>query len=285
MKNSERERKEKVMKNKMIGVIGVEAFTSRVGIADKPIIFERHIGSDVRRIPGNVLKNTMKNMWRMQCKKVFDVQQYYFLKTIEEQYKSVFGVENLKDKTDKEKVELLMNAVDIRNFGIIYPDGNINFGIRRTVDVFDGYSLYDNTVIKTESKGEAQLCVTVDESYYFFPFIILPKNRKELLKLGILDEYTEEDYNDFKQAAMSSVSFYGKTGEYNNKFAMFVEVNNDSGELEKEILDYIEVSAENGKKVIDLSKLSEKWGHMEKWISKIEIYYDPNGPMSRFSTS
>lgn len=290
------------MKNRIYGVIGIRSmmanwnadFTGFPKTTSSGEVF----GSD------KALKYPMKKMWENEGEKVLYVKSLKVdsgegkkgetavrPKSLRERYDEIFET-NLKDEKDKTNVmKNLFKAIDVKNFGATFAEEKNNISITGAVQVGQGFNKYANTYIeeqqilspfrdssKDEKEGEASQStlgtkIVSNEAHYFYPFVINPQVYRDFVKMGMTEGYTEEDYKKFKDAALTSATFFNSNSKLGceNEFALFIEVK--EGYYLPELAQYIKFSKEKDCDVIELG-FDELINQFKDNILSVEIYYN-----------
>jgi CRISPR-associated protein Csh2 len=114
--------------------------------------------------------------------------------------------------------------------------------------------------------------ITVDEAHYFYGFSINPNNYNEYKEIlgSDFDGYTQEDYNSFKEVALTSATAYSTNSKFGceNEFALFVECK-DSMTYFPDLSDYIEFDSKE--RSLDLTNIEKIVGDR----ANIEVYSNP----------
>lgn len=243
------------MENRVYGVLGISSIMANWN-ADftgypKSMSDGTVYGSD------KALKYPMKKMWDNEGKKVLYIKSMKYSdkdgslvpKSLKERYEELFDVDDLKDTKDqKEVLENLMSAVDVKNFGATFAESKNNFSITGAVQFGQGFNKYEGTTAEeqqilspfrdgskdSQKEGEAKNStlgtkITSNEAHYFYPFVINPLAYRELIKLGVTEGYTEEDYQNFKRTALVAATSFATNSKEGceNEFALFVETEGD----------------------------------------------------------
>jgi len=290
------------MKNRIYGVIGIRSmmanwnadFTGFPKTTSSGEVF----GSD------KALKYPMKKMWENEGEKVLYVKSLKVdsgegkkgetavrPKSLRERYDEIFET-NLKDEKDKTNVmKNLFKAIDVKNFGATFAEEKNNISITGAVQVGQGFNKYANTYIeeqqilspfrdssKDEKEGEASQStlgtkIVSNEAHYFYPFVINPQVYRDFVKMGMTEGYTEEDYKKFKDAALTSATFFNSNSKLGceNEFALFIEVK--EGYYLPELAQYVKFSKEKDCDVIELG-FDELINQFKDNILSVEIYYN-----------
>ncbi|MFR3817972.1 MAG: type I CRISPR-associated protein Cas7 [Fusobacterium varium] len=290
------------MKNRVYGIIGVKSIMANWN-ADfegypKTISSGETFGSD------KALKYPMKKMWEAEGEKVLYIKSLKVdsgegkkgeiavrPKSLRERYDEIFET-NLKEEKDKTNViKNLFKAVDVKNFGATFAEEKNNASITGAVQIGQGFNKYVDTYpeeqqilspfrdsSKDEKEGEANQStlgtkIVSNEAHYFYPFVINPQVYKDFVKMGMTEGYTEEDYKKFKDAALTSATFFNSNSKLGceNEFALFIEVK--EGYYLPELAQYVKFSKEKDYDVIELG-FDELINQFKDNILSVEIYYN-----------
>jgi CRISPR-associated protein Csh2 len=119
--------------------------------------------------------------------------------------------------------------------------------------------------------------VTTNEAHYLYPFTITPS---QLNEIGSNIKYTVEDYEDFKDVTLKSVTLYNSKAKAGckNEFGLFVKVKEEYNYILVlgDLTEYVEVYKEEGQLTYDLSKLNQVLNDCKEKIENIELYYKSN---------
>lgn len=290
------------MKNRIYGVIGIRSmmanwnadFTGFPKTTSSGEVF----GSD------KALKYPMKKMWENEGEKVLYVKSLKVdsgegkkgetavrPKSLRERYDEIFET-NLKDEKDKTNVmKNLFKAIDVKNFGATFAEEKNNISITGAVQIGQGFNKYADTYTeeqqilspfrdssKDEKEGEASQStlgtkIVSNEAHYFYPFVINPQVYRDFIKLEMTEGYTEEDYKKFKDAALTSATFFNSNSKLGceNEFALFIEVK--EGYYLPELAQYVKFSKEKDCDAIELG-FDELINQFKDNILSVEIYYN-----------
>lgn len=234
----------------------------------------------------------------------------YNPRTLSERYEQIFGEELGKDKINI--LKNLFSAIDVKNFGATFAEKKVkaNISITGAVQIGQGYNKYydsdtqvqnilspfqdSNAKEKNEKKAkntesiesdsgdyEAKNTtlgtkIVSDEAHYFYPFTINSMSYNEFVtEMDIKEaEYTEEDYKKFKEAALTSATYFATNSKIGceNEFALFIETDRD---LYLPNLDnFIQFEKGEEKNVIHFTG-SELLNSLSNNIKNIEVYYNP----------
>ncbi|AVQ31951.1 MULTISPECIES: type I CRISPR-associated protein Cas7 [Fusobacterium] len=290
------------MKNRVYGIIGVKSIMANWN-ADfegypKTISSGETFGSD------KALKYPMKKMWEAEGEKVLYIKSLKVdsgegkkgeiavrPKSLRERYDEIFET-NLKEEKDKTNViKNLFKAIDVKNFGATFAEEKNNASITGAVQIGQGFNKYVDTYpeeqqilspfrdsSKDEKEGEANQStlgtkIVSNEAHYFYPFVINPQVYKDFVKMGMTEGYTEEDYKKFKDAALTSATFFNSNSKLGceNEFALFIEVK--EGYYLPELAQYVKFSKEKDYDVIELG-FDELINQFKDNILSVEIYYN-----------
>ena len=290
------------MKNRVYGIIGVKSIMANWN-ADfegypKTISSGETFGSD------KALKYPMKKMWEAEGEKVLYIKSLKVdsgegkkgeiavrPKSLRERYDEIFET-NLKEEKDKTNViKNLFKAIDVKNFGATFAEEKNNASITGAVQIGQGFNKYVDTYpeeqqilspfrdsSKDEKEGEPNQStlgtkIVSNEAHYFYPFVINPQVYKDFVKMGMTEGYTEEDYKKFKDAALTSATFFNSNSKLGceNEFALFIEVK--EGYYLPELAQYVKFSKEKDYDVIELG-FDELINQFKDNILSVEIYYN-----------
>lgn len=252
------------------------------------------------------LKYPMKKAWDNYGEKVLYIKSMRMHKdkngvsliprSLKERYQQIFDIEDLKKEKDLSKViENLFTAIDVKNFGATFAEEGNNISITGAVQIGQGYNVYEGadgeaqSILspfrdasekpnKKEDKGEAKNStlgnkIFTEEAHYVYPFVINPLAYKEFVELGLTDGYTDNDYEKFKEAALSSTTAYATNAKVGceNEFALFIETEKTLylPNLDK----YIKFIKGKEKNTIELN-INEVINGVKDRIKNIEIYYN-----------
>lgn len=250
------------------------------------------------------LKYPMKKMWEAEGEKVLYIKSLKVdsgegkkgeiavrPKSLRERYDEIFET-NLKEEKDKTNViKNLFKAIDVKNFGATFAEEKNNASITGAVQIGQGFNKYVDTYpeeqqilspfrdsSKDEKEGEANQStlgtkIVSNEAHYFYPFVINPQVYKDFVKMGMTEGYTEEDYKKFKDAALTSATFFNSNSKLGceNEFALFIEVK--EGYYLPELAQYVKFSKEKDYDVIELG-FDELINQFKDNILSVEIYYN-----------
>lgn len=179
-------------------------------------------------------------------------------------------------------------------------EGN-NISITGAVQIGQGFNLYSDSIADEQqilspfrdptekpnkakdSDGEQEEAknstlgtkIVSDEAHYFYPFTINPLAYKEFVELGVTNGYTDDDYIEFKKAALSSATGFATNSKIgcDNEFALFVET--DINTYLPLLTEFIKFIKTDDKNIIELNcgELFESFGDK---IKSVEIYYNPH---------
>ncbi|WP_373899715.1 type I CRISPR-associated protein Cas7 [Haloimpatiens sp. FM7315] len=255
-------------------------------------------------------KYPMKKMWENNGEKVLYIKSIRLQKnkkgeteliprSLKERYEYIFGVEDLKQDKDSQKVLTnLFSAIDVKNFGATFAEEGNNISITGAVQIGQGFNKYDETNAeeqqilspfrdasdkgdkkKNEDKEEAKAStlgtkIVSNEAHYFYPFAINPSAYDQFQELGVTEGYTEEDYEKFKEAAMVAATSFSTNAKIGceNEFAMFVETEKDL--YLPDLSQYVDFEKCEGKNKI-IIRCGNMLNGLKDRIKNIEIYYNP----------
>ena len=229
-------------------------------------------------------------------------------RALKEGFENVFEVEDLnKVKDVRDILKNLFSAIDVKNFGATFAESGTPISITGAVQIGQGMNKYRDTSIeeqqilspfrdpnakpakpkqkKNNEDGNEEdndeiaknstlgTKIMTDEAHYFFPFSINPNVYKEFEEMGVTEGYTEEDYIEFKRAALSAMTAFDTNSKSgcDNEFGLFIETDNKTylPNLDK----FIEF--EKGEKNTIRVNIKDLISGIEDKINSIEIYYNP----------
>jgi len=297
-----RKRRENKMDKRVYGVLGISSIMANWN-ADfsgypKTISDGTTFGSD------KALKYPMKKMWENEGRKVLYIKSMRLEEkkgevniipcTLKERYEHIFQIEDLKECKDaKEILSNLFLAVDVKNFGATFAEVGSNISITGAVQIGQGFNKYEYSEPQEQSilspfrdpkgkDGEEAKNSTLgtkivsDEAHYFYPFVINPMAYREFKELGVTNGYTEEDYQLFKKASLSSATSFATNAKVGceNEFALFVETEQDL--YLPNLSEYIDFTKGEGNEKNQIHiNCGELLNNLKDRVLAIEIYYNP----------
>lgn len=293
-----------MMNQRVYGVMGISSimanwnadFSGYPKTTSKGDIF----GSD------KAFKYPMKKMWDENGEKVLYIKSMTTAedhkkgtvslvpRTLMERYIHLFLTDDVKNV--KKVLENLFSAIDVKNFGATFAEKGCNISITGAVQFGQGFNKYadsvpqeqqilspfrDATASQKNTDGEEAknsslgTKIVSDEAHYFYPFAVNPKAYKEYVELGVTQGYTQEDYQKFKQAALSAATSFATNAKAGceNEFGLFVETQEDV------YLPNLAESITFGHGGDDKNVISVKCGELLREfgarIQNVEIYYNP----------
>ncbi len=285
------------MNKRVYGIIGIKAINANwnADFGDYPKTLPNGdiFGSD------KSLKYTMRRYWQDQGKPVFYMKSQTINKkkeistrSLEERYNHVFDTDIKKEKDGDIIFKNLMSQTDIRQFGAAFAQQGANLSLTGVVQIGQGINKYldaepfDQDILspfKNSNKEDSKQSsigkmVLLDEGHYFYSFSINPKEYDGYLVIDDKPEiYDENDYEDFKNAAINSVTFYNSNSKKgcDNEFAMFVETKDNRylPNLEQ----FIEFYKEDDNNIIEFTNAD-----ILESNNGIEIYVDPKITLKGF---
>lgn len=126
------------------------------------------------------------------------------------------------------------------------------------------------TLINQQTLGTK---IVSNEAHYFYPFVVNPQAYREYVKLGFTEGYTEEDYHNFKEAALVSATYFNTNAKVGceNEFSLFIEVT--EGTYLPDLAQYITFNKEGDTGIIHLG-FDELLNQFKENIISVEIYYN-----------
>ncbi len=284
-------------KNRVYGAAIVKAVNSN---------YNADFSGQPRTLPNGVVyatdkafKYTIKNY----LKDVYDGEKIFYFKrlndefnplTLEDSYFKVFETDTAKDK--KVVANNILSCIDIRLFGATFAlsgkAGKVALSIHGPVQVNHGTNIWFENNIYSEqitapfsSPGEKEKEMTtigrqskLEEGHYLHHFSINPKNLEEVVSLAGegADFLSAEDINKLKEAMRRGATYYDSASKAGteNEFLVWVQLKDMSKLVLPNFNGLIEMKAEkqDGKVVLDLSKLKKELEKHSSEIEKIEIY-------------
>lgn len=286
------------MNKRVYGVIGIKSVMSNWN-ADfegnpKSISDGKIFGSD------KALKYPMKKMWQSEGEKVLYIKSFkedekdkkLRPRSLKERYEYIFGVEDLKKQKESNVVlKNLFTAIDVKNFGATFAEADNNFGITGAVQIAQGFNKYDDSQTEEQqilspfrdgTKDNADQStlgtkIVSNEAHYAYHFAINPDAYTEYVEMGVTEGYTEEDYEKFKKAALTSATSFNTNSKVGceNELAVFVET--DKNAYLPDLAQYVffkKSDDESEKDTIEL-KFDSILNDVKDKIQTVEIYYNP----------
>lgn len=298
------------MNKRVYGVLGIKSIMANWN-ADfsgfpKSISTGETFGSD------KALKYPIKKMWEDQGEKVLYIKSLKIdesdkdgtairPKSLSERYEQIFEQKVVKDKKDKknnkEVLENLFKAIDVKNFGATFAEEGNNISITGAVQITQGFNKYDGHNVeeqqilspfrnsknkkdkdtdeeKEDSSSTLGNKIVSNEAHYFYGFAINPMAYKAFVEMGVTEGYTEDDYNKFKEAASISATSFNtnsKTG-CENELAIYVETDLDL--YLPDLAQFVNFKKEENKSVIKLG-FDSLLDDLKEKIKSVEVYYNP----------
>lgn len=253
------------------------------------------------------LKYPMKKSWDNAGDKVLYIKSMELLygkkgevslvpKTLRKRYEQIFNVENLKEEKDGKKVLTnLFEAKDVKNFGATFAEEGNNISITGAVQIGQGFNIYgdaeadeqkilspfrdgsekpnkkgDNEEAKNSTLGSK---IVTKEAHYCYPFVINPLAYKEFVELGVTKGYTEKDYEEFKEAAISSTTAFATNSKVGCENELSVFIKTDSTLYLPNLDRYVKFIKGEEKNTFELN-FKEVMDGLEGRIESVEIYYN-----------
>ncbi|HAT4313961.1 TPA: type I CRISPR-associated protein Cas7 [Clostridium perfringens] len=253
------------------------------------------------------LKYPMKKAWDNAGEKVLYIKSMKFSeskkgevslvpKSLKERYEDLFDIDDLKKEKDgREVLRNLFKAKDVKNFGATFAEEGNNISITGAVQIGQGYNIYEEaeaeeqTILspfrdgseKQNKKDDEEAKnstlgtkIVTPEAHYCYPFVINPLAYKEFIELEVTEGYTEEDYEAFKEAAISSATAFATNSKVGceNELSVFIKTDNSLylPNLDK----YVKFIKGEEKNTFELN-FKEILDGLEERIESIEVYYNP----------
>lgn len=286
------------MNKRVYGVIGIKSVMANWN-ADfegnpKSISDGKVFGSD------KALKYPMKKMWQNEGEKVLYIKSFkedekdkkLRPRSLKERYEYIFGVEDLKKQKESNTVlKNLFTAIDVKNFGATFAEEGNNIGITGAVQIAQGFNKYDDSQTEEQqilspfrdgTKDNADQStlgtkIVSNEAHYAYHFAINPDSYADFVEMGVTEGYTEEDYEKFKEAALTSATSFNTNSKVGceNELAVFVET--DKNTYLPDLSQYVyfkKADDESEKDTIEL-KFDKILNDVKDKIQSVEIYYNP----------
>ena len=278
------------MNKQVYGLIGVASLMGNWN-ADftgnpKMTLNGRIFGSD------KALKYSFRNLWDTNDKKVLYFKSYkenLQPRELDERYEMIFGSKNKKEKKGSKDLEVLKNlfgVVDVKQFGATFPSKKYgNLSILGAVQIGQGFNCFKNTIntqevlspFKNSSNENADnssigKMIMTDEAHYIYPFNINPNKYKEFEKIGVTDGYSEEDYKDFKEVSLKSVTALNSASKFGcfNEFALFIETDINTSLPPMDL--FVSYSKDENDKATVTFNLGSVLENVKGQIKKVEVY-------------
>lgn len=291
---------------RVYGVLGVSAINAMMNADFNG--YPKSLANGTIYASDKSLKYTIKKTWQLEGKDVLYIKTMRIEagkkgeviivpRALKEGFENIFGIEDLsKVKDVNEILKNLFSAIDVKNFGATFAEKGNNIAITGAVQIGQGMNKYEDTSIEEQQilspfrdpkskpgkdnqddeiakNSTLGTKIMTDEAHYFFPFSINPNIYKEFEEMGVTEGYTEEDYLEFKRAALSAMTAFDTNSKSgcDNEFGLFIETDN------KTYLPNLDkfVDFEKGEKNIIRVNIKDLISGIEDKISSMEIYYNP----------
>ncbi|MDK0653323.1 type I CRISPR-associated protein Cas7 [Clostridium perfringens] len=253
------------------------------------------------------LKYPMKKAWDNAGDKVLYIKSMKFSeskkgevslvpKSLKERYEDLFDIDDLKKEKDgREVLRNLFKAKDVKNFGATFAEEGNNISITGAVQIGQGYNIYEEaeaeeqTILspfrdgseKPNKKDDEEAKnstlgtkIVTPEAHYCYPFVINPLAYKEFVELEVTEGYTEEDYEAFKDAAISSATAFATNSKVGCENELSVFIKTDSTLYLPNLDKYVKFIKGEEKNTFELN-FKEILDGLEERIESIEVYYNP----------
>ncbi|WP_243289218.1 type I CRISPR-associated protein Cas7 [Clostridium perfringens] len=253
------------------------------------------------------LKYPMKKAWDNAGEKVLYIKSMKFSeskkgevslvpKSLKERYEDLFDIDDLKKEKDgREVLRNLFKAKDVKNFGATFAEEGNNISITGAVQIGQGYNIYEEaeaeeqTILspfrdgseKPNKKDDEEAKnstlgtkIVTPEAHYCYPFVINPLAYKEFVELEVTEGYTEEDYEAFKDAAISSATAFATNSKVGCENELSVFIKTDSTLYLPNLDKYVKFIKGEEKNTFELN-FKEILDGLEERIESIEVYYNP----------
>jgi CRISPR-associated protein Csh2 len=192
-------------------------------------------------------------------------------------------------------VERLLQCLDIRFFGATYA-GETNISIHGPVQVnhamnrFTNGEIYSEQIMSPfrnpgeEGKEEKEASTLgqqfkLREGHYVHHFSVNPHNLSTVRKLANdATGLTTDDIDKLKEAMRCGVTYYDSASKAgcDNELLFWIQLKDDSRAVLPVFTEYISVSRNNGKVVIDFGQLSHVIARVAEQTDSIEVYFNPD---------
>ena len=283
----------KIMKNRVIGVVGIGAENSNWN-AD----FEGNPKTNLDKFVGSpfALKYAYRNYWNEKNLPLL------FFKSYKKDKKNNYIPKSLDDRLDdfidkKDEVQdiqrKVFKCIDVSCFGGAFASKKFNKSYTGAIQFNVGVNLYedaeairDNVLspFQNANKEDSKQSTIGSRAYlieghFFYDFIINPFVYDSLTAQDSeLEAFTVDTYNKFKEASLqcaNTLNSVAKKGCY-NEFALFIELKEGSLRLVGGLSKYIKFTKNSEEKnVIDLTNLMKTINPLADDIKSVEIYYNP----------
>lgn len=199
--------------------------------------------------------------------------------------------EEILDK--KSILEKLLQCIDIRLFGATYA-GETNISIHGPVQINHGINRFPLNEIFSEQimspfrnpgdkeSGEKGMTTLgqqskLREGHYVHHFTVNPQNLISVCKLAGLEQgVTTEDIQKLKEAMRCGVSYYDSASKAgtDNELLFWVQLKPESKTVLPVFTEFVKVTRENGKTVIDVGDLKQILDKVSDKVESIEVYYN-----------
>lgn len=273
------------MTNRVCGMIGVESIHSN---------FNANFEGEPKNINGKIfatdvcLKHSIKTSLNADGELVLGLKRVNdngVVHTLKNTYEYLFDTKLNKKTDEKEVLTNLLSCRDVKFFGTTFA-ADVNVGITGAVQFGHGVNVLEDTEIymddilspyaskdgkKMTTKGEE---FRTDKAHYIYNFEINPKEYEKYKGIG--QEFTEDDYDMFKQYALESVTRLNSRTKLGceNHFAMFIELKENEC-FTPNLRKYLNIIEEDDIVTYDLIELNNTLKDIEDKIYNIEIYYNP----------
>lgn len=294
------------MNKRVYGVIGIKSVMANwnADFSGYPRTTSENetFGSD------KALKYPIKKMWQNEGEKVLYIKTYnkkFQPMSLTEKYNLLFSESPLqkkekdkKTKNDKENIEYknnliknLFSCIDVKNFGCTFApqvDGN-NISITGALQIAQGFNKYEDSTPQVmditspfpTKEGDSQTSIgkkiVSNEAHYAYYFVINPDAYADFVEMGVTDGYSEEDYQRFKEAALTSATSFNTNSKVGceNELAVFVET--DKNTYLPDLSQYVFFEKSDNEDENDTIKLNFGGilNDVKDKIQSIEIYYNP----------
>ncbi len=288
----QRKKQNKEFKNRCYGIIIVKSEHSN---------FNADFSGFPRRLPNGTIYATDKALKYAIRRYWIDTGQNVFVWKEYDENGSPYDLEsrykNVKRKVNKNEgnvLKILLGCIDVRCFGITFALKNNNYSICGPVQISYGINRFNENVVyanqilspyKTEKEKEQSTIgseIKAMESHYVFDFVINPKNLYDHYNENVVNDLpklTKVDIDLLKEAMCKSVTNLNSTSKIGseNELLLFITLKENSLLQLPTMKDVVNITKEEEKYKIDLSKVFKYLDESSKFsseIESIEIYYN-----------
>lgn len=284
----------KTMNKRVYGVCGIKNRMAMWNASFEK--YARELEDGTAFATDKALKYAIRNKWKLDGETLLATRCYKLdggkvtPMSLEERYTQLFGAV-AKTVDPVEIYKQLFGLRDIKNFGVAFAVKERNASITGAVQIGLGINKlgipqqhnmqilapYRNAGGDSENTSEKQAFtngtqVVVEKAEYLYDFSIIPQMYQDYVDLGLTEGYTEEDYENFKEAlrlSATTVQSASKKG-VDTSFIMYVETKPDY--YLQNLGDYFKYT-DNGE-TIEIEFTDKALLENNPNIEKIEVLFD-----------